>query len=78
MTVLRDAEVSAGGIAERVSETRPTVSYHLYALVSAGVIHCRAQGAQRFYSLDVEAALAEWQRYVASCPSCLGADRTGG
>jgi DNA-binding transcriptional ArsR family regulator len=48
----RGGAMSAGQIAERFSCKWPTITRHLNLLVSAGLVHVRKEGRERFYTLD--------------------------
>lgn len=50
--LLADGELSAGEIASRFKTARPGVSRHLRVLREHGLVHARAAGQRRLYSLD--------------------------
>lgn len=47
---LEKPEWNAGQIAERFKLSRPTVSHHVNLLVRGGVLSCRKEGKERWYS----------------------------
>jgi DNA-binding transcriptional ArsR family regulator len=49
LRLVRDAERSAGEIAERFDVSRPAISQHLRVLKEAGLVDERRQGTHRFY-----------------------------
>ena len=60
LVMLRDTEMTAGAIAERVSVSKPTLSGHLNSLKDAGLIDMTRQGTSLIYRLNasvVEEAL---------------------
>jgi DNA-binding transcriptional ArsR family regulator len=60
LTLVRDAEMSAGDIASHFDVSRPAISQHLTVLRTAGLVTERRDGARRLYRAD-RAALAELQ-----------------
>ncbi|QOR69432.1 winged helix-turn-helix transcriptional regulator [Ruania alkalisoli] len=63
--LLGDGESTAGQIASHFSISRPAISQHLGVLVDAGVLHVRAAGRERRYSLRTE-SLAEVENWLES------------
>jgi DNA-binding transcriptional ArsR family regulator len=51
LVMLRDEPLSAGQIAARFAISRPAVSRHLRVLREAGLVHDRADGRRRVYTL---------------------------
>lgn len=49
LSLVRDAELSAGEIAARFDVTRPAISQHLAALREAGLLSERRDGTRRLY-----------------------------
>jgi DNA-binding transcriptional ArsR family regulator len=49
---LRAGEMPAGALVEALDLPQPNVSKHLKALREAGLVHIRADGPKRYYSLD--------------------------
>ncbi|CAN5359055.1 metalloregulator ArsR/SmtB family transcription factor [soil metagenome] len=49
LTLVRDAELSAGEIAAHFDVTRPAVSQHLNVLKEAGLVSERRNGTRRLY-----------------------------
>jgi DNA-binding transcriptional ArsR family regulator len=49
LELVRDAELSAGRIAEHFDVTRPAISQHLGVLKEAGLVSERRNGTQRLY-----------------------------
>ena len=64
LELLADGERSAGEIASEFRMTRPGVSRHLRVLREQGLVHARAEGQRRLYSLD-PAPLAELDDWLA-------------
>jgi DNA-binding transcriptional ArsR family regulator len=60
---LNRAPASVGEIAAGLPVSRPAVSQHLKALMSAGLIASRAEGTRRVYSIDPE-GLGELRRWL--------------
>ena len=50
--LLAERELSAGEIASQFPTARPGVSRHLRVLREHGLVHARAEGQRRLYSLD--------------------------
>ncbi len=50
--LLAEGELSAGEIASHFRTTRPGVSRHLRVLRQRGLVHARAEGQRRLYSVD--------------------------
>jgi DNA-binding transcriptional ArsR family regulator len=61
--LLADGERSAGEIASHFDTARPGVSRHLRVLREHGLVHARADGQRRLYSLD-PAPLAELDAWL--------------
>lgn len=49
LTLVRDAELSAGEIASQFDVTRPAISQHLNVLKEAGLVDERRNGTRRLY-----------------------------
>jgi DNA-binding transcriptional ArsR family regulator len=49
LSLVRDAELSAGEIAQNFTVTRPAVSQHLNVLKEAGLVSERRNGTRRLY-----------------------------
>lgn len=62
LALLRAGERPAGDIVETLNLPQPNVSKHLKALREAGLVHIRADGPRRLYSLDPRplAELDQW------------------
>jgi DNA-binding transcriptional ArsR family regulator len=62
LALLRAGEVPAGSIVASLHLPQPNVSKHLKALREAGLVHMRADGPRRYYSLDARplAELDAW------------------
>lgn len=60
---LRGGPRAVGEIAARLPVSRPAVSQHLRVLKDAGLVHDRAEGTRRLYSLNGD-GLAELREYV--------------
>lgn len=52
LEIIRDGEICACMIPEKVKKSQPAVSQHLSVLSEAGLIECRQDGAKRMYSLN--------------------------
>ncbi|MGQ9657818.1 MAG: ArsR/SmtB family transcription factor [Fimbriimonadales bacterium] len=61
-TLLRHGELSCGDLAERFPIAQSTVSYHLNALMQAGLVVMRKQGQHHYFRAVRETlfALTEW------------------
>jgi DNA-binding transcriptional ArsR family regulator len=53
--LVREREMSAGGIAEKFAMTRPAVSQHIGVLVDAGLLRERRVGRTRLYAVRPQA-----------------------
>ncbi|ADU11917.1 autorepressor SdpR family transcription factor [Asticcacaulis excentricus] len=53
LEMLREREMSAGEIAERVSVSKPTLSGHLATLKAAGLVDVTRQGTTLIYRLNL-------------------------
>ncbi len=53
LEMLREREMSAGDIAERVSVSKPTLSGHLATLKAAGLVDVTRQGTTLIYRLNL-------------------------
>lgn len=51
LTLVRDAELSAGEIASHFDVSGPAISQHLKVLKEAGLVDERRNGTRRYYSL---------------------------
>ncbi|WP_405432991.1 ArsR/SmtB family transcription factor [Micromonospora sp. NBC_00617] len=62
LTMLRDAPLAAGEIAQRFAISRPAVSRHLRVLRESGLVRDELVGRRRIYRLDPGplAALIDW------------------
>ena len=60
--LMRDGELPAGDLIEGKGMSGAAISRHLKVLREAGLVRQRAQGTQRFYSVQAEGlrAIAEW------------------
>ena len=67
LLMLRDEPRSAGQIADRFEISRPAISRHLRVLREAGLVHDRADGRRRVYTLDTAPLdeLAGWLQQLA-------------
>src|ERR687884_572205 len=54
LTLVRDAELSAGEIAAHFEVTRPAISQHLTVLKEAGLVSERRNGTRRLYQARPE------------------------
>ncbi len=63
LTLVRDAELTAGEIARSFDVTRPAISQHLGVLKEAGLVSERRDGTRRFYRARPE-GLRELQRFL--------------
>jgi ArsR family transcriptional regulator, repressor of sdpIR and other operons len=68
--VLARAELNVGGIAERVTLSRPTVSHHLNILRRAGLVRVRKQGREMYYRLNKERIVGTLQGLLTSLTCC--------
>jgi DNA-binding transcriptional ArsR family regulator len=63
LTLVRDAELSAGEIASQFEVTRQAVSQHLTVLKEAGLVNERRNGTRRLYRARPE-GLAELKAFL--------------
>ena len=63
LSLVRDAELSAGEIASHFDVSRPAVSQHLNVLKEAGLVSERRNGTQRLYRAQPE-GLAELRAFL--------------
>jgi len=63
LSLVRDAELSAGEIASHFDVTRPAISQHLNVLKEAGLVHERRNGTRRLYQARPE-GLAEVRQFL--------------
>ena len=63
LTLVKDAELTAGEIASHFEVSRPAVSQHLTVLKEAGLVHERRNGTRRLYSVRPE-GLADVKAYL--------------
>ncbi len=63
LTLVRDAELSAGEIAAHFDVTRPAVSQHLNVLKEAGLVSERRNGTRRLYRARPE-GLSELKTFL--------------
>src|SRR3954465_15137295 len=63
LSLVRDAELSAGQIATHFDVTRPAISQHLNVLKEAGLVSERRNGTQRLYRARPE-GLAEVKEFL--------------
>lgn len=54
LDLLRDRELSVGGIAEQLEAGQQNVSKHLNVLTDAGILHRRKDGTRVFYGIADE------------------------
>ncbi|GGE77717.1 ArsR/SmtB family transcription factor [Nesterenkonia cremea] len=54
LDLLREGEMSAGELVERMDLSQPGVSKHLKALREAGLVAVRVHGRRRVYALEPE------------------------
>jgi DNA-binding transcriptional ArsR family regulator len=52
LQLLRQSDLTAGAIAENFAMSKPSVSHHLSALKSAGLVNAERRGQEIVYSLD--------------------------
>lgn len=69
LTLVQDAELSAGSIASHFSVTRPAISQHLRVLTAAGLVTVRKDGTRRMYSARPE-GLTELRRFLEMFWDC--------
>ncbi|HLV53953.1 MAG TPA: metalloregulator ArsR/SmtB family transcription factor [Actinotalea caeni] len=62
LELLRDGELPATAVAERLGMTQPGTSKHLKVLREVGLVRDRRAGKQRLYALDARGlrAIHEW------------------
>jgi DNA-binding transcriptional ArsR family regulator len=65
LKLLRAGELTPSEIGVRLGRKLPGISHHLSALLSAGLVRVRTEGAHRLYAIDVDRVLGEWDHYVA-------------
>ncbi len=63
LRLVRDEELTAGGIASHFDVTRPAISQHLRVLHGAGLVTERRDGTRRLYRARPE-GLAELRAFV--------------
>jgi DNA-binding transcriptional ArsR family regulator len=63
LRLLRDEEMTAGGVASHFEVTRPAISHHLSVLRGAGLLTERREGTRRIYRARPE-GLAELRAYL--------------
>jgi DNA-binding transcriptional ArsR family regulator len=63
LTLVRDAELSAGEIASRFEVTRPAISQHIAVLRAAGLLSERREGTRRLYRARPE-GLADLREFL--------------
>ena len=51
LLVLRQCELSAGELAQKIKLSQPTISHHLSILKSAGVIQSSRRAGKNFYNI---------------------------
>ena len=64
MLLALNERLNVGQIAERSPLSRPAISHHLKALMQAKLITVERVSRENFYSLTLEAALADLRRLV--------------
>jgi DNA-binding transcriptional ArsR family regulator len=52
LAMLREADMTAGAIADRFAISKPSISHHLAALRSAGLVESTRRGQEIVYSLN--------------------------
>ena len=72
LTLVRDAELPAGEIAEQFDITPQAVSQHLKTLKDAGILAERREGTRRLYSIRPEAIESVRSFLEDVWPSSLG------
>lgn len=65
VAILSEGPAPVGILAARLPISRPAVSQHLSVLKAAGLVHDRAEGTRRVYSLD-DAGLDEIRAFLAA------------
>lgn len=76
--LLRDRELPAGSVVERLELPQPSISKHLKVLRDAGLVKVRIEGPRRLYSLDqhrlkeLEAWLEPFRKYWSASLDDLG------
>jgi DNA-binding transcriptional ArsR family regulator len=51
ISLLSEREHHVGGLCDQFNMSQPAVSHHLALLRHGGIVHCRRQGTNNFYSL---------------------------
>lgn len=71
MLLAQNEHLNVNQIAERMPLSRPAISHHLKVLMQAGLITLERVSRENFYSLSLDAALADLRKLVeqaeASC-----------
>ena len=57
MLLFDNGESSVTSLTEKMPLSRPAVSHHLKLLHDAGLVAARKEGKERFYRLELEAAI---------------------
>jgi DNA-binding transcriptional ArsR family regulator len=64
VTLLRDHELSAGEISDKLHRRRPAISHHLATLLGEDLVHFRTMGPYRYYRLNAKRTLDAWNAYL--------------
>ena len=64
MLLAQDERLNVNQIAERMPLSRPAISHHLKVLMQAQLITLERVSRENFYSLSLDAALADLRRLV--------------
>lgn len=64
MLLAQEERLNVNQIAERMPLSRPAISHHLKVLMQAGLIARERVSRENFYSLALDAALADLRRLV--------------
>jgi ArsR family transcriptional regulator, arsenate/arsenite/antimonite-responsive transcriptional repressor len=59
-------------IAEQLTLSRPTISHHLKALRSAGLVSSERRGTENFYTLEIDAAIDLLKQLVVQVEASCG------
>jgi len=64
MLLSHGERLNVGQIAERMPLSRPAISHHLKVLLQAGLVTLERVSRENFYTLTLDAALADLRRLV--------------